>query len=163
MSFQEMYISSQNLGYLMTKIYLVVGIVLAVIFVSLAIFFLFRKKKYTERVIGTVTNIPNCNSNGCSELIVDYKYNDKNLNVDFIKPHPDLGLNYSQGQTIPIYVNPQTEKASLHEDLGSKSLSIFLIVLAVIILGISIFMFWIVRKNNMAAAVTGPVSLFRFI
>lgn len=163
MSFQEMYKSSQNLGYLMTKIYLVVAIVLAVVFVILAIFLLFRERKYTERVVGIVTNIPNCNSNGCSELIVDYKYNDKNLNVDFIKPHPDLGLNYSQGQPIPIYVNPKTEKASLHEDLGSKPLSIFLIVLAIIILGISIFMFWIVRKNNMAAAVTGPVSLFRFI
>jgi len=159
----ELLDSSVKLGHFMTGIQLAIALVIGLAMIGIAVIIMMRKRKYTQKATGVVDSpkaAPDCNKGVCENLAV--KYGGSTLVFDqFVSPN---GRNYVDGDAVSFYVNPKdTTDFSQMQSPNFVAIGAIILVLALIAIGVAIFIFWIARKNTAAAAIAGPLSMFRLL
>ena len=164
----ELFDSSVSLGVLLAKIQLLVAIALGIIIIIFAISLMLKKDKYTDKTQGTVvspTSVPNCNRGLCENITVGYTDPQgtvrKFVFEELMSPN---GKNYSDGDSITLYLDPKNPAdVSAVKSQSGVALGTFLLFLALVIVGIAAFVYWLVNKNKAAAAFAGPLAMFRML
>lgn len=159
----ELLDSSVRLGHFMTGVQLAIALVIGLAMISIAIIIMTRKRKYTQKATGVVDSpkaAPDCNKGVCEKLAV--KYGASTLIFDeFVSPN---GRNYVDGDSVSFYVNPKDlTDFSQMQSPNFIAIGSVILVLALIAIGVAIFIFLVARKNTAAAAIAGPLAMFRLL
>jgi preprotein translocase subunit YajC len=165
MSTSDMYTDVSELGHVKTTIGLVIGVIVSIAFIAAGIYFSFYDKnnKHTKEVSAIIKNlISPCNSSydknniqhvDC-DLLIHYEYEGKSY--DPIAPiHTTDGYKMIGGP-ITIYIDPSnpSDYSMSSLEMERKSGWVF-IVLGLVILAMSVFMYWLSYRYKAFAALQG--------
>jgi len=164
MSTSDMYTDVSELGHVKTTIGLVIGIIVSIAFVSAGVYFsLDDKNKHTKEVTAIISKIIDvCHSSydknniqhvDC-DILIHYEYEGKSYNP--ITPiHTTDGYKMIGGP-VTIYIDPSNPSDYSMSSLEMERKSGWLfIVLGVVILAISFFMYWLSYRYKAFAALQG--------
>jgi hypothetical protein len=155
----EIYSGAAEVGQIRTTIGLVVGSIIGLIFIAVGIYLeFFNKNKHTKDILATVTDA-NCTSfatrnsvNINCALNIKYTVNDKEYK-GFVNTNDTTHIKDS---TITVYIDPANPSDVSMQSLSSdKTAGIFVIVFGLVVIGISVFSWWLSRKYKFFAAAQG--------
>ena len=131
---------------------------IAIILIIIAIFSFEKKNNKTALIKATITNAsctPEGNENSCI-ITLAYTINGKNYQSNI---HTRSKTNYTKGQTIDIEYDPNNPQDIQLKTIGSTTLAIILIVIAIVLLIIGWGYFYLVRKNRGFGEVSGAFGI----
>lgn len=171
MNTNELVQSSASLGKLLTAINLGLSVIVALMLVIGGIVLALKRKQYTEETVGTIVNNdakyapPFCHKGVCDHITLTYTpVGGKPTTVMLDNVPVEDSHRYKIGLTVPVFYDKKdNKKISLEKSMNSRPLGAIMIFLGLAVLTVALFFFWLVRKNNAAAVLTGPLGLFRMI
>ena len=175
MNTNELVQSSASLGKLLTAINLGLSVIVALMLVIGGIVLALKRKQYTEETVGTIvknnilkysniSEIPFCHRGVCDHITLTYTVNKKQYMVMLDNIPVEDSKRYVVGATVPVFYDKKDNgKISLEKSMNGRPLGSIMIFSGLAVLTVALFFFWLVRKNNAAAVLTGPLGLFRMI
>jgi len=176
MNTNELVQSSASLGKLLTAINLGLSVIVALMLVIGGIVLALKRKQYTEETVGTIayndtTTYPNvsknpfCHKGVCDHITLTYTpVGGKPTTVMLDNVPVEDSKRYIVNATVPVFYDKKdNSKISLEKSINSRPLGGIMIFSGLAVLTVALFFFWLVRKNNAAAVLTGPLGLFRMI
>jgi hypothetical protein len=172
MNTNELVQSSASLGKLLTAINLGLSVIVALMLVIGGIVLALKRKQYTEETVGTIvknvipniSEIPFCHRGVCDHITLTYTVNKKQYTVMLDNVPVEDSKRYVVSATVPVFYDKKDNgKISLEKSMNGRPLGSIMIFSGLAVLTVALFFFWLVRKNNAAAVLTGPLGLFRMI
>ena len=162
----EIYKDTADLGRIYSVFGLVIGTIVALIFIGIGIAILRSKKPRTQLIKSTVTAILPCLQNTMCSVNISYEYGGKTYTYNNFNVSNTNRL-YSVGSNIDIYINPDDPSDVLNTSPESlNTLGWILIGVGILVFLGSFASWWLAKKSNIYAATegtVGPVSLFKRI
>jgi hypothetical protein len=170
MNTNELVQSSASLGKLLTAINLGLSVIVSLMLVIGGIVLALKRKQYTEETVGTIVDNdpayapPFCHKGVCDHITLTYSVGKNSYKVRLDNVLVEDSKRYVVGKTVPVFYDKKdNSKISLEKSMDSHPLGGIMIFSGLAVLTVALFFFWLVRKNNAAAVLTGPLGLFRMI
>lgn len=160
----DMYTGSADLGRFITTISLIIFSIVGIVLIIYGFNQLRNKNPHTEKVTANITSVQNCfptdkKFSDC-RLLISFTANGKNYSGSLTIDSSDY--KYEVGNSIDIYYNkddPSDFSIISRDDQSSKG-KILIIIGVVVILG-SFFVWWLARTFKMFAAAEGAGVILR--
>lgn len=146
----DIYDGAAAFGRFMSYVGLVIGGLIALVFLILGIVFLVKRDPYSKTVKATVTDAK-CLTLKCT-LDLKYMVNGKEYTSSLTE---DSKPNVQKGELLEIRYKPEDPASVSLRRRGTKTIGVILIVVALIIATIVGVYFWAVQRYKFAAAATG--------
>ena len=159
----EIYNQSAELEVTKSKIMLVISSVIAFIFFVIGVYLLFKKNTYNQ-TMGKVLSINSCYNNpdpkqgsSCS-LVVSYKLNNKSYTNNV-----SLNLTPKVGDMVSIEYDILNPNNIRKPEIKLFYLGLILIGMALFLVGVSYYNYYMSSKSKLYAATTGMSDIGRLV